>query len=332
MERDGFKTLHGQTVNAIGLGTMPISDFYPPFPPESQTRQLIRDAISLGVNLIDTAMVYGDGYSERVIGQAVAGQREHLFIVSKCGLYRKKGTYVLDGRPESLIQHCHDSLQRLQIDVLDALLIHRLDPSLPLADSLGALDELRRQGLVRYIGLSEVDGPTLKLAQAITQIDLVQNEYSFMSRDPETDGTFEQCREQHTQFMAYSPIGRGFFTQAAKSNRFSQLDCADIRTILPRYQSDNLPHNQAILHKLDRLAQQYHCTLPQLALAWILAQAKQVDVPIYPIPGTKRIEHIQENIAASHIELEPADVDAINQIVAPNAFQGERWPSSITSE
>lgn len=329
MTANRFNTISGQPVKTIGLGTMPISDFYPPFPPESQAIQLINQAIEIGVNLIDTAMVYGDGYAEKVIGKAVNKHRQDVFIVSKCGLYRDQGNYVLDGSPESLIQHCHDSLARLNTDTLDALLIHRLDPNIPLSSSLDALNELKQQGLVRYIGLSEVDGPTIQQAINHTHIDIVQNEYSFMSREPETDGTFAMCQKHGIHFMAYSPVGRGFFTKATQTHNFTELDQADIRTILPRYQAENLAQNKALLTQLQDITQQYQCTLPQLALAWVLMQAKHFDIAIYPIPGTKRIEHIIENMKAIDITLNPTDMEMINTIFTASAFKGERWPTSV---
>lgn len=321
-----LKTMSGNPIFPIGFGTMPISDFYPPFPLEEESMTLLQGILDYGINLIDTAMVYGDGYCEKLVGKAYEKSRGDVFIVSKCGLFRQDGGYVFDGRPERIKADCHASLKYFQTDCIDAYLLHRVDPNVPIEESVQALAELKQQQLIRYIGISEVDGDTLERALKAVPIDFVQNEYSMMSRASETDGTFACCEKHNINFMAYSPIGRGFFTRIAKQKQFSDIDKNDIRNILPRFQGQNLQKNLKLLDELEKIAQDKKCTLPQLALAWLLAQAKKFNVNIYPIPGSKHLKHIQENADAANIYFTDHELVQINAIIGNDVFLGARWP------
>jgi aryl-alcohol dehydrogenase-like predicted oxidoreductase len=307
-------------VSAIGLGCMGMSEFYGAID-EAQSLATLEAACAAGVTLFDTADSYGIGHNEELLGRFLKGKRSEVQVATKFGLVRRAGSYErrVDNSPAYILEACEASLRRLGIDCIDLYYIHRLNlEQTPLEESLGALARLVEQGKVRHIGLCEVSPHTLRRAAALHPIAAVQSEYSLWTRDPE-QGVLAAAREVGATFFAYSPLGRGFLTGTIDER--TQLDAQDFRRFNPRFAPDNLTHNLRIVAEVRALAAQKGCSPAQLALAWLLARGED----IIPIPGTRRIDRLQENLAALQVTLSAADMARIDFTLPLGIAAGERY-------
>jgi aryl-alcohol dehydrogenase-like predicted oxidoreductase len=312
----------GLRTSAIGLGCMGMSHVYGPAD-EAESIATVQRALDLGITLLDTADVYGFNANERLLAKAIGDRRQRVVLATKIGVKRKPdGTFVgVDGSPDYIRSACAGSLQRLGMDCIDLLYLHRVDPQVPIEDTVGAMSELVRAGQVRYLGLSEASPASIRRAHAVHPISVLQAEYSLWSRDPERE-TLPLLRELGIGFVAYSPLGRGLLTGTIAAAQ--DLAPRDYRRSFPRYQGDNLAHNARLLAPLAAQAAARGVTLAQLCLAWVLARGEDV----VPIPGTKRRTYLEENVAAASLALDAATRDALALAFPVDAVRGTRYPES----
>jgi aryl-alcohol dehydrogenase-like predicted oxidoreductase len=306
-------------VSAIGLGCATMTPFYGEPDPASAIETIHR-AGELGIDFLDTSDAYGNGRNEELISRAIYGRRHNYVIATKFGnLRRPDGTPTADGRPEYVKAACERSLQRLRTECIDLYYIHRVDPAVPIEDTVGAMGELVRDGKVRFLGISEAGPPTIRRAHAVHPMAAVQIEYSLWTRDVERE-ILGLCRELGIGFVAYSPLGRGFLTGTVTARE--ELRAGDARLRMPRFQEENLHRNLELVAQLRGLAEAQGCTPAQLAIAWILSRGRS----IVPIAGTSHRRWLEENAAAAEISISPATEDALARIFHPGAAAGARYP------
>jgi aryl-alcohol dehydrogenase-like predicted oxidoreductase len=306
-------------VSAMGLGCMGMSEFYGPSN-EADSVATIHRAIDLGVDFIDTAHIYGLGRNEELVGRAIRGRRDKVFLATKFGNVRTpKGEFVgVNGRPDYVLQSCDASLKRLGVDVIDLYYQHRVDPKTPIEDTIGAMAKLVQAGKIRYLGMSEAAPQTLRRACAVHPILALQTEYSLWSRDPEVE-VLSTCRELKVGFVAYSPLGRGFLTGRFTKNEDFAPD--DWRRHHPRFEGDNLQRNLQLAEAVKAMAAEKSCTPAQIALAWVLAQGED----IVPIPGTRHVRYLEENLDSLQLHLNPEEMRRLEVIFPLGVAVGERY-------
>lgn len=318
------RTLGPLSVSAIGLGCMNLSHAYGTPPTEAEGARLLNRALDLGVTFLDTAAIYGGGANERLLGASVMHRRREFVLASKCVLDLVGGERVLDGRPETIRRTLDRALQRLGTDHIDLYYLHRLDRNVPVEDSVGELARAVEAGKIGHVGLSEMSAATIRRAHAVHPVAAVQTEYSPWVRNPEI-AVLETCRQLGIGFVAFSPVARGFLAGAVHSADYAE---GDIRAAMPRFVEPQLSHNLKVFERFRALAAEADCTPAQLSLAWVLAR----DPGIVPIPGTRSIAHLEEDLGALDVTLTPETIAAVDSLFRPGAIQGARYAPAMQAQ
>ena len=314
------------TVSAIGFGCMSLSHAYGTPPDAATGRRVLEAALELGHTFLDTAALYGFGHNETLVGETLSHRRGEFTLASKCGIIRNDdGVREINGRPEKIRLVCEESLRRLRTDHIDLYYLHRWDKRIPIEESVGALGDLVREGKIRCIGLSEVSAETLRKAHREFPVTAVQSEYSLWTRNPEI-AVLDACRELGVGFVPFSPLGRGFLTGALRD--LKGLPPTDFRLNMPRFQPDNFSANLKLLGGLEAMAREAGCTMAQLALAWVLARGED----LVPIPGTARVDHLEENAGAADVVLSEDQMAELESLVTPETVHGARYAPSSQAE
>ena len=310
----------GPEIPVLGLGCMGMSEFYGTTD-EGEAEATIHRALDLGCNFLDTADIYGPFTNEVLVGRTIRDRRDDVFLATKFGFMRnEEGDFLgISGAPEYVRQACDASLERLGVEHVDLYYQHRVDPNVPIEETVGAMADLVKAGKVRHLGLSEAAAHTIRRAQAVHPIAALQTEYSLWSREPERE-LLDLCEEHRITFVAYSPLGRGFLT--GRIRRPADLEETDGRHVLPRFSAENMDQNLPLLERLESIARERGVTPSQLAIAWVLAQAEH----IVSIPGTRRRRHLEENLAAAEIELTEDELARLHDAMPPGAAAGLRYP------
>jgi aryl-alcohol dehydrogenase-like predicted oxidoreductase len=313
--------VNGPEVSAIGLGCMAMSEFYGESD-EAEAKRVIRAALERGITMLDTADTYGFGHNEKLIADALKDWSGEVFVATKFGIVRKPGQYErrICGRPEYVRQAAEASLQRLGRETIDLYYIHRIDADVPIEDTVEAMSDLVREGKIRYIGICEPAAETVRRAHAVHPVAAVQTEYSLWTRHVE-QRLFPTLRELGIGFIPYSPLGRGFLTGKLDAEA---LEPDDFRRLMPRARGENLRHNLQLVLKIKPIADDKGITLAQLALSWLMSKGED----IVPIPGTRRLAYLEENIAAVEIRLSQSEMEALDAVFSSQAVQGERYPKA----
>ena len=318
------------SINPIGLGCMSLSGAYSPRPDEADSEKLLHHALDLGCDFFDTAAIYGDGHNETLVGRVLKGRRDEFILASKCGFRPvADNPRAVDGSPASIAETLDLSLQRLGLDHIDLYYLHRPDPRTPIEESVGALAAAVKAGKIGSIGLSECSADQLRRANTVHPIAALQTEYSLWTRNPEI-AVLDACRETGTTFVAFSPVGRGFlagaFTQGAV------IGDGDFRRTMPRFQEPQLSHNLALYQRFAAMAEERGCTPAQLSIAWLLHR----DPDLVTIPGTGRIDHMEENMASDRVSLDPAHMAALDALLNQQTVAGSRYgpdmQATVTTE
>jgi len=321
-----IKALGSQGLQAseLGLGCMGMSDFYGKRNDEESTN-VIHHAFQSGITFFDTADMYGPYTNEILVGKAIKDFRNKVTLATKFGIVRDPNDPTrrgINGKPEYIRSAVEQSLKRLNVEVIDLYYLHRKDPDTAIEETVGAMGDLVKQGKIRGIGLSEVNAETLRKAHRVHPITALQSEYSLWTRDPEED-VLQTCKDLGIAFVAYSPLGRGFLTGQIK--KFEDFEANDYRRFSPRFQGDNFQKNIELVHKIEEMAKKKNCSAAQLALAWVLAQ----DDNIFPIPGTKHIKYLDENMGALNVKLTAGELEEIDAIIPKGAASGTRYPEAM---
>ena len=316
---------NGLEVSAIGFGAMGMSQSYGP-PPGTREEMIVvlREAFERGVSFFDTAEIYGAGKNEELVGEALAPFKERVVIATKFGFKDPAAgaSAGVDSRPERIKQVAEASLKRLRVDAIDLFYQHRVDPAVPIEDVAGAVKDLIEEGKVKHFGLSEASAKTIRRANAVQPLTAVQSEYSLWWREPEKE-ILPTCEELGIGFVPFSPLGKGFLT--GKIDETTTFDSTDFRNTIPRFTPENRKANQTVVDILKKIAERKKATSAQIALAWLLAQEPW----IVPIPGTRKIERLEENIGAASIELTPSDLREIEDAASTITVQGARYPEAV---
>jgi aryl-alcohol dehydrogenase-like predicted oxidoreductase len=312
----------GLKTSQLGLGCMGMSEFYGAGN-DDESIKVIHRAFDLGVTFYDTADIYGPFINETLVGKAIKGFRHQITLATKFGIVRNPADPAargINGKPEYVVSSCEASLKRLAVDVIDLYYQHRVDPATPIEETVTAMSRLVKEGKIRAIGLSEPSAATLRRAHKIHPITAVQSEYSLWSREPE-DEMLDTCKELGVAFVPYSPLGRGFLTGQIK--KYEDLEANDFRRNSPRFQGENFQKNLDVVKKLESFAQRKGCTSSQLALAWVMAQGEH----LFPIPGTKRMVYLEENLGALKIQFTSQELEEINNLSPKGSAAGTRYPA-----
>lgn len=316
----------GPLVSALGLGCMGMSENYGPTD-ENLAVEVIRQAFKQGVTFFDTADAYGKGHNEILVGKAVKPFRDQIIIATKCGIQHVGKELKINNTPDYIKQACHDSLERLGIGTIDLYYLHRYNPEVPIESSMEAMLELINEGKIRYVGLSEVDAETIERAHQVLGDALVaiQTEYSIVNR-AQAEAVLPICKKLGIAFVAWSPLARGLLSGKIRDAKvFKESKAYDFRSVLPQFQDEALQENLRLVEAIETIAKKKNCTPAQLSLAWLLAQDDQ----IIPIPGTKKLEYLHENLGAMDVHLTPEECDTLNSAIEENPIKGARYPEAL---